>query len=183
MRTYPIIIAASALFVFGCKKQQDPFEIDKGHIGLLTDSTQVKDVRSIFANDSVVGLTSENAIINPNKGIEIFDKQGKALLELTAKSRNDSTATISTIKVIDPRFKTPKGINVNSTFGDLEKNYTISKIETTWRNIVVFVNEFDGFFTIEKSELPGELQFDQNAKIEAIQIPDKAKIKYFMIGW
>ncbi|MCF1422473.1 hypothetical protein [Mangrovimonas futianensis] len=183
MKKYPFIITALALITMGCKRTQDPFEIDKGHIGLLTDSTQVKDIKSLFSNDSVVILTGRDAMMNPNKGIEIFDKEGKSLLELTAKSKNDSTSTISTVKVIDPRFKTPKGINVNSTFGDLEKNYKISKIETTWRNVVVFVNEFDGFFTIEKSELPGELQFDQNAKIEAIQIPDQAKIKYFMIGW
>jgi len=31
--------------------------------------------------------------------------------------------------------------------------------------------------------LPSELQFNVSAKIEAVQIPENAKIKYFMIGW
>jgi hypothetical protein len=39
------------------------------------------------------------------------------------------------------------------------------------------------YFTIEKTELPAELRFDMNLKIEAIQIPDDAKIKNFYLQW
>ena len=36
------------------EKKQDPFEISKQHVGLLTDSTQVKDLNFVFPNDSIV---------------------------------------------------------------------------------------------------------------------------------
>ena len=49
--------------------------------------------------------------------------------------------------------------------------------------MVVFVDEINGFFTIDKKELPSELRLDMNKNIEALNIPDTAKIKYFMIGW
>ena len=48
---------------------------------------------------------------------------------------------------------------------------------------MVFVNENNTFFTIDKKELPSELRFDMSKKIEVTNIPDSAKIKYFMVGW
>ena len=50
-------------------------------------------------------------------------------------------------------------------------------------NVVIFINDSNFFFTIDKNELPSELRFDMSKKIEAIQIPVHSKIKYFMIGW
>ncbi|PWK17508.1 hypothetical protein [Xanthomarina spongicola] len=176
-------LAIVTLLFIGCKKEQDPFQISKQHIGLLTDSTQVKDLKAVFANDSVVERLLDNEFTFNRTDIDIFDKTGNKLLTLTPKVVQDSTSTIETIKVLDARFKTEKGISTTSTFADIEKNYKISSIQNTLKNIVVFVNEINAFFTISKSELPSELQFDTNAKIEAVQIPGKAKIKYFMIGW
>ncbi|WP_223033030.1 hypothetical protein [Hanstruepera marina] len=171
------------LVIIGCGKQQDPFLISNKSIGLLTDSTQVKDLKDIYKNDSIVFRTEDHEFIGNRNDIEIFDKTGKMLLVLTPNKPKDSTATIETIKIIDPRYKTVKEINTLSTFGDIKNNLKISSIQNTLRNVVVFVNEIDAFITIDKKELPAELQFDTSTQIEAIQIPDKAKIKYFMIGW
>jgi hypothetical protein len=49
--------------------------------------------------------------------------------------------------------------------------------------VVVSVNEINASFTIDKTELPGGLRFDMDATIDAIQIPEKAKIKFFMLHW
>lgn len=176
-------IALLTLLFIGCKKEQHPYQIGKQHVGLLTDSTQVKELKAVFSNDSVVERLLDNEFTFNRTDIDIFDKTGKLLLTLTPKTVQDSTSTIETIKVIDPRFKTDKGLNTKSTFGDVKNNYKISSIQNTIKNVVVFVNEINVFITIDKKELPAELQFDMNAKIEAIQIPEKAKIKYFMIGW
>lgn len=176
-------IAITTLLLIGCNKEQNPFEISKQHIGLLTDSTQVKDLKTVFANDSVVERLLDNEFTFNRTDIDVFDKTGNLLLTLTPKTIKDSTSTIETIKVLDSRFNTDKGLNTKSTFGDIKNNYKISSIQNTMKNIVVFVNEINAFITIDKKELPAELQFDLNAKIEAIQIPEKAKIKYFMLGW
>jgi len=48
---------------------------------------------------------------------------------------------------------------------------------------VVFVDEINASFTIDKKELPSDLRFDMSLTIEKIQIPDKAKIKYFFVYW
>ncbi len=176
-------LAIITLLFIGCKKEQDPFQISKQSIGLLTDSTQVKNLKAVFSNDSVVERLLDNEFTFNRTDIDIFDKAGNKLLTLTPKVVQDSTSTIETIKVLDSRFKTAKGLTSSSTFGDIKNNYKISSIQNTLKNVVVFVNEINAFITIDKEELPAELQFDMNAKIEAIQIPEKAKIKYLMIGW
>ncbi|RBP29878.1 hypothetical protein DFR65_105104 [Oceanihabitans sediminis] len=178
------IIAIITLALFSaCKKEINPYTISKQNIGLLTDSTQVKDIDAIYTNDSIVKRIAGDEFIGGINDIEIYDKNGKLLLLLTPKQVLDSTSTITTIKVVDPRFKTDKGLNTASTFADIKNNYTISSIQNTLRNVVVFVNDINGFFTIDKKELPAELRIDMNKKIEAVHIPDGAKIKHFMIGW
>ena len=178
---FALIILAVA--IQSCKKEQDPFLISKQNIGLLTDSTQVKTIASIYANDSVVKRVGGKAFTGAVNDIEIYTKDGKQLLALTPNEALDSTATINTIKILDSRFKTEKNITINSNFKDIQDNYTISGIQNTITNVVVFVNEINAFFTIDKKELPGELRFNTTAKIEAVNIPGDSKIKYFMIGW
>ena len=50
-------------------------------------------------------------------------------------------------------------------------------------NIVVFVDEIDAYFIIDKNNLPIELRAGTEKTIESINIPSKSKIKRFMIGW
>jgi len=179
-----IFISIIALtLISACKKESNPFLISKSSIGLLTDSTQIKDIEDIYANDSLVRHLGKDEYTGSKKDIEVFDKFGNLLLILSPKQVLDSTSTIATIKVIDPRFKTEKGLNPESTFADIKNNYTISGIQNTLSNVIISVDDINGFFTIDKKELPSELRFDMNKKIEAINIPDAAKIRYFMIGW
>lgn len=182
MKPFLALILTACLFV-SCQKAQNPFEISKQHIGLLTDSTQVKDLKMVFTNDSIKNFTANNEFTGNINDIEIFDTTGKQLLVLTPHQHLDSTSTIKSIKVIDERFKTSKGLHANSTFKDIKTNYKISSIQNTLRNVIVSVNEINAYFTIEKTELPAELRFDMTLKIDELQIPDEAKIKNFFVQW
>ena len=66
---------------------------------------------------------------------------------------------------------------------DIRSKYNISSIQNTLRNLIVSVNDINAYFTIEKSELSENLRYDMTQKIEALSIPDKAKIKDFFIQW
>lgn len=164
-----------------CNSEPDPFLIQKQNIGHLTDSTKVFDLKTVFAKDSVV--TNKANGFNSSPTVEILDKAtGKQLLLLTPISA-DSTATIEVVQIMDARYKTEKGLNMLSTFKDIDENYTISSIDNLLRSVVISVKEIDASFTIDKEQLPGNVRFNMNSKIEASQIPDHAKIKYFMIHW
>ena len=173
-----------SLILSSCKKEQNPFSIEKQNIGLLTDSTQVKDLEAIYSNDSIVKYIGGDEFTGNINNIEIFEKGSQnLLLVLTPSQALDSTSVIKSIRVIDPRFVTEKNISTLSTFKDISSNYTISRIDNLINSIVVSVNEINGSFTIDKKELPANLRFDMDLKIEAIHIPDNAKTKYFFITW
>ena len=171
-----------ALVLVSCNKQ-DPFLINKQQIGLLTDSTQVKDLNLVFPNDSIVKFIGGDEFTGRINDIDIFEKGGKKLLTLTPKQALDSTAYIKEIQVIDARYKTKKGITTQSTFKDITSNYKISRISNLINSIVISVDAMNTSFILDKKELPASLRFDMNLKIEASQIPDHAKIKYFFINW
>ena len=183
MKKNIILLFAIISICSSCKKEINPFLISKQNIGHLTDSTQVKDLQTVFINDSIYKYISGDEFTGNINDIEIYEKGGKQLLVLSPSQSLDSTSTIRTIKVVDYRFKTSKGLNPNSTFKDIKDNYTISNIQNTLRNIIVSVNEINAYFTIDKNELPANMRFDMNLKIEAIQIPEEAIIKDFYLYW
>jgi len=176
------LILSITLFV-SCSQEINPYSVSKQNIGLLNDSTQVKELKTIFINDSIVKYIGGDEFTGNINDITIYEKGGGKLLVLTPSQSFDSTATIKTIRVIDHRYKTPKGLAPNSTFKTIKDNYTISGIQNTLSNIIVSVNEINTYFTIDKKELPANMRFDMNLKIEAIQIPELAKIKNFYVYW
>ncbi len=171
---------AGILFT-SCSKE-NPFQVTATQVGPLTKETPVSELKTLFENDSVVdqnsGLSEE---LNIN-AIEIYEKGGKQLLSLMPVKEGDPK-TIRTVQIFDPRYTTEAGINLNSTFKELTDAYEISRIETLISSVVVFVDDINAYFTIDRSQLKGELRFDMEAKVTEAEIPDAAKIKYFMIGW
>jgi hypothetical protein len=159
------------------------FLVSKNNIGLLTDTTQVKDLKMVFPNDSIVNYKGDETFKIPMNLIEVYEENGNLLLTLTPNKISDSTATITNIRIGDSRYKTEKGISTLSRFQDLQEAYKISKIDNLINTLVISVNEINAQFSIDKTELPANLRYDMNANFEASQIPDNAKIKYFFINW
>jgi len=183
MKKIQLSLIGLGILLFSCTKKTDPFEIALDHIGDLKTTSTVSELEHIYANDSIVKHIAGDEFIGNANEIEIYDKKGNKLLILEATQEFDSTSTIKSIRVIDPRFKTAKGFNVTSTFKDLKNNYNISKISNTLSVAMVTIDELNAYVAINKKELPKELLFDTKTKIEAIQIPDNAKIKYFWLDW
>ena len=156
------------------------FLITDDQVGKLHKTNTVKDLETIFEGDSVVNDTFEENKELRSKRIKIFEKGGALLMTLTPNK--DSVQTLENVRIEDPRFVSEKGIGLNSTFKDINANYTIDKIITAMNNIVVTVKGSNLYFTISKEELPGNIRFS-STPIEAVQIPDEAKIKYVMIAW
>jgi len=181
-KTLFIAVLASILFA-QCTEEKDPFLIKNGEIGNLTRKSQIKQVDSIFELDSIVPLGTVKNSLGTQGEVEIYDKGGKKLLLLTPEIETDPESRISYIQVFDDRFKTEKGLSLSSTFADVEANYEIEGIQNAINVVVVFLKDSDIYITIDKKELPENLRYNYNSKVEATQIPEDAKFKYFMIGW
>jgi hypothetical protein len=168
--------------IIGCEKEIDKtFLITKDAIGKLEKISLARDLEIIYVNDSIVKDTTYiNSANNSNK-VKIFEKGGKHLLTLTPNS--DSIPTIENIRIEDSRFVTEQGVGLRSTFKDVKDNYTIRKVITSMNNVVILLKDSDIYFTIGKEQLPSSLRYASSVNIEAVQIPDDAKIKYMMVGW
>tara|TARA_B100000809_G_scaffold266148_1_gene327548 strand:- start:366 stop:923 length:558 start_codon:yes stop_codon:yes gene_type:complete len=179
-----ILLLTGLLLSCTSEKKQNPFLINKQNVGLLTDSTQVKDLELAFAKDSIVKPSIKgDEFTGQNGDIEIFSPEGKKMLILSPSQALDSTSVISSVRIISENYKTEKKISTLSTFKDIKDAYKISSINNLINSVVISVNEINTSFTIDKKELPANLRFDMSLKIDPVQIPDAAKIKYFIIVW
>ncbi len=166
------------------KKERYPYLIEANQVGKLKKGAKVSDLDSIFSLDSIVTRIGEGDYMFTDKDrYLIYDTLGKHLLTLTPSEQHDMNEEIKNIQIFDNRFRTEKKLNIQSTFNDIKKNYSISKIENTLNNIRVFVNEINGKFIIDKKELPEKIRYNMNIEIDSIFIPDNAHVKHFMIDW
>ena len=183
MKNALIITALTTLLSIQCTSKKDAFIIANGEIGSLTSQTTVNQLRTVFANDSIVSLSKINPSDALQGDVEIFSKDGNKLLGLSPNNQNNPDATINTIRVYDSRYKTSKGLSMKSTFKDIKDNYEISGIQTSIDAVVIFLKDSDVFVTINKKELPENLRYNPNLTIDPSQIPQGATFKYLMISW
>ena len=177
-----LVAFISVLFI-QCDEEKNSFLISNTAVGKLSKGMKIKEVDSIFASDSIVRLNSRNDELPTQGEVEIFEKNGTKLLSISPRFNNDPNALISSFQFFDASYQTDKGLNLNSTFKDIKANYTISKIETTIFTVVIFLEESDIFINIDKKELPENFRYNPNLVIDITNIPDEAKIKYFMLSW
>lgn len=177
LKSIVLLLAGSSLLSCG---KDSPFLITETQVGPLSQSTKVSELESIFAQDSLVRDSLAPGFGGSKAKIEVYEKGGTHLLTLTPSA--DSIPGIEHIQIIDPRYHTKDDIGLKSDFGEIEKHYEIRKTSTTLGSIVIFPKGSNLYFTIDKKELPGNIRYG-TARIEAVQIPSRAKIKYLMIAW
>ena len=183
MKNY-LLIGLLLGLVVACETKTDPFAITNHSVGMLTDSTKVNALKVVFANDSISKYIGGDEFTGSTNTIRVFEKgTGVLLLELDPNYSLDSLSTIRTVRIMDARFKNKDGLSTLSTFGDIDSKYTISSIQNTLRSLIISVDEINAYFTLSKMELPEEMRYDMTQKIEAISIPETAKIKDFYIQW
>jgi len=176
------VVSVTLLFI-GCKEEINPFLISNDSVGALTRGMTIKEIDSIFSKDSIVKLYAQNEALPTQGEVEVYEKNGTRLVSISPVTNNDPDALISNFQFFDPRYKTDKGLNLSSTFKDIKANYKISNIETTISTVVIFLEDNDLFINIDKNELPENFRYNPNLVIDVTNIPDEAKIKYFMLSW
>ncbi len=185
MRVSSVVLVVLGAFLFyNCEGDKNiDFQLSGDQVGRLTKQSLARDIELIFAKDSVVQDTVKLDFGNGASKIKIYEKGNGGTLLLTLTPNTDSIATIQNVLINDKRFVTEKGLTKESTFKEIQENYPIKKIITSLNNVVILLKDSDLYFTIDKKELPESLRYNANSQIEAVQIPDKAKIKYLMVGW
>lgn len=183
MKKTLLLGALTVLMFTQCAEEKDPYLITNDAIGHLDKTMMMKQLDSLFAQDSIVKLSPIQDALGTQGEVEIYEKGGKKLLLISPEDDSDPNSLIYNVQIFDERYKTEKGIHKKSTFQEVKDNYTISGIETGINTVVVFLEGSNLYITIDKRELPENLRYDPNVEIELSQIPGEARFKYFMQGW
>ncbi|TYP98696.1 hypothetical protein C7447_10211 [Tenacibaculum adriaticum] len=177
----PLLFVFVAVLFVQCGNGR--YNIAKGKVGKLTTKTTVKELEQIFAKDSIVKILSEGAkgdnYFQDDDEYLIYEKGGKHLLTVVPKEQLDETSTLKSIQIFDERYKTESGLNINSTFGQINANNKISKVESSFSSATLFIDDLNTTITIDKEEL-GLKEFNMQ-KVSLEQIPDLAKVKSFIV--
>ncbi len=173
-------------FLFFQCTEQNQYLVEKGRVGFLNKETKVQDLNAIFSKDSIVSNLSLDTLRVDKKLFSmgddeyvVYSKKGKKLLQITPSNQSDSLSKIKSIEIFDSNYKTDRGISLNSTFKDINENYTINNVETTLTSAMLFIDELNATVAIDKKEL-GLNSFSRE-EVTINQIPDMAKIKYLTI--
>lgn len=162
--------------IFTQCNSKDETVITKGKVGEITKTTTLEELEMMFKNDSVVKFPEGKDFVNE---YVIYSNEGKHLLSVFPTLPKDSIKVFDRVHVYSPEYKTEKGVSTSSTFIDISSNYSINKIDPTISSAVVYIDELNGTFILNKKDL-GLEEFNMN-KISKDQIPDLASIKYITI--
>ena len=177
-----IFIFLLILTISACSKKEEKFVISNKQVGKITDSTRVKDLKTLFKNDSIVKKTEGEGAFEPYDEYVIYDKKQKTpLLTVIPVKPKDEDSKIRQVEILDNRYQTIHGIHLHTNFGELRKSHKIGKIEKTFRYIVVYVDDLNATVDIEQTELPLNAQHNRSIKIDETIIPNQAKIKHFIV--
>jgi len=179
----PLVIAAILIAAIILSCSNTAFDIAQGHVGQLSNLTTMKELKDLFAADSLVALnpsTDQETLVGE---VEVYNTLGEKLLVISPADEYNPESVIANIRILDPRYTTKNGINAQSNFGQVKAAHDIQSIDNAINAVVVYLKDSDLYLTIDKKHLPENVRYDYSSKIELSQIPNDAPFKYFMIGW
>jgi len=171
-----ILIFISALVISAC--QPSTWSIDKNGVGPINSATKLYELSVLFPKDSLSASEMKGDSLIGD--IEIFQPGGQLKLIVSSNDSNDPASAIAYIRVIDAKFKTKNNLGPESTFGEIKNIHKIQSIDNAINSVVVSFKDTQWYITIDKKELPENIRYDYATKIEMSQIPNEAKVKYFI---
>ena len=163
----------------------DEYTVEKNRVGLLTSETKVMELEELFKNDSIVAHLSEGVLGYQGRYSQeddfylIYSSKGKHLLTLTPNEPLDSLSTIRIVDIHEGIYKTEDGIGLDSKFEEINLAMNISKIESTFTKVVLYLDQMNATMTLDKLDLG--INTIQTDDVQLEQIPNLVKPKSFVI--
>ncbi|WP_152287303.1 hypothetical protein [Flavicella marina] len=179
-----VLVCFFAVQLVACSGN-DAYTISKNRVGLVTNETTVEEVDALFENDSIVKNLSEGVLgykgsyTQADDYYYIYSKEGKHLLTLTPKEPLDSLSTFKVIEIHDELYTTEEGIGLGSTFEEINLLTNISKTESTFTKVVLYLDALNATMTLDKLDLG--ITTIQTNDVQLEQIPNLVKPTSFVV--
>jgi len=180
MKTLSLFSALLLIICSSCTHKVSETLIAKNQLGLITPETKISELSSILVSDSIPELNEDNDLL-PDSVIDVYNETGELSLIIEPDYLSDSLVTIDEIRILDSKYKTKKGLSIDSNFKMIYENYKIDNIQNSINNVILSIHDLGAYIVIDKKHLPSEIRFDTEVKIEANQIPNEAPIRYFWL--
>ncbi len=173
---------ALMLLIFSCQTENNDFIIKNKQVGKLTDTTTIAQMKQLYRNDSIVKKTEGQTAFEPYDEYRIIDKRTKeVLMVVVPKKMNDEQSVIKEVDIKSPKFKTEKGVGLDSDFKSFKQHHKIGRVDETFKYIVVFIDDLNATIDMAKDVIPLNAQNNTTIKIDETLIPDNTKIKDFIV--
>jgi hypothetical protein len=168
------------LICSSCSNTASDTLIAKNKLGMISPETTISELSIVLKSDSIPQLEAITDFKTTTE-IEVYNQSGELSLIIEPNYQNDSLITVDEIQILDSKYKTQKGLSIDSRFKTIYENYKIDNIQNSINSVILSIHELGAYIVIDKKHLPSELKFDSEVKIEANQIPNEAPIKYFWL--
>lgn len=163
---------------------EEQFLIARNQVGPVKKGMTIKQLLSLLPDDQTKKLASRSELSSETaNNYYIYDDSTRLLFIVSPRRKNDETSRISQVIIKDPRFRTPSGIGLNSTVGEIRHAYPESKIVPSVNNIILYIRELDANFELDKLHLSPTIWNDTTGTIEIDSIPPSTHITDLTIVW
>lgn len=181
-----LLLILSAFFVIACQKSSE-YMVSKNRLGNINNTTKISELKSLLLLDSVDMSYPRDIYGKPLtslvKEVKVYDTSNNEVLLIKPDTKLDTMSLISSIRILSERYKTKNGIGINSNFEDVQEHHAIGLIQSSPNSIVLMLSDINALVSFDRSVLPGDIRFDNEAEIKLTMIPNDAKVNRFWINF
>lgn len=164
--------------------EKEEFLIAPNQVGNIKKGMTIKDLYSLFSENQIKKIKTKSELTaDATDNFYIYDKQNRLLLIASPQTKNDEGSRITRIVIKDKRYKTEKGISLQSNVGEIRETYENTDYIPSLDEIILFVPEIDANFEINPRNLKHKVWDDSTGTIIADSIPSKTGVTTLAVFW
>lgn len=192
---HKILIVLSLIVVFySCRSsqqshqekgaQEQEFLLSPNKVGAIKKGMTIKDLYNLFSEKQIKKIKTKSELTaDAADNFYVYDSQNHLLLIASPQLKNDEGSKINRIVVKDKRYKTEKGIGLESNVGQIRNSYENTDFIPSVNEIILFVPEIDANFEINPRHLHSRIWNDSTGTIIADSIPANTPVTTLAIFW
>lgn len=162
----------------------NPYTISSTHVGPIQRGTNINELYSLYPKKQIKLIKNRGGFFNQEfDDYNVYDREGRLLFTATPEVSGDTSSYINRIIIRDTTFKTPEGIGLNSTLGNLRNAYHNIHFLPSSGEIVVSVPKVSTNFLINKANLDDSWWDNTTNEVIEKNIPDSTQIDGIVVFW